>query len=104
MVLEKYREAVEQKTIVSWEETSDFPNGRLVGEVAVAPVFDNKGACTHLVGTVHDITERKYAESALRETEERFRTVTNTARVMLWMAGLDARWTWVNKPCVDFRI
>jgi nitrogen-specific signal transduction histidine kinase/CheY-like chemotaxis protein len=31
----------------------------LTGEVSVAPVFDNKGTCTHLVGSVHDITERK---------------------------------------------
>jgi len=62
MVLGKYRQAIEEKTTVLWEETSDYPTGRLTGEVSVAPVFDKKGRCTHLVGSVHDITERKQAE------------------------------------------
>ena len=43
MVLGKYRQAIEEKTIVVWEETSDYPTGRLTGEVSVAPVFDDTG-------------------------------------------------------------
>jgi PAS domain S-box-containing protein len=62
MVLGKYRQAVEEKAAVLWEETSDYPTGRLTGQISVVPVFDNKGGCTHLVGSVHDITERKRAE------------------------------------------
>ena len=53
MILAGYRQAVEEKTIVSWEETSDYPTGRLTGEVSVTPVFDNNGTCSHLVGSVH---------------------------------------------------
>ena len=62
MVLGKYRQAIEENTVVHWEETSDYPAGRLTGEVSVAPVFDKTGTCTHLVGSVHDITERKRAQ------------------------------------------
>ena len=65
MVLNKYRQAIEENTIVRWEETSDYPTGRLTGEVSVAPVFDDKGTCTHLVRSVHDITDRKRAEEAI---------------------------------------
>jgi signal transduction histidine kinase len=61
MVLGKYRQAIEEGTVVRWEETSDYPAGRMTGEVSVAPVFDNAGTCTHLVGSVHDITEVKRA-------------------------------------------
>jgi len=62
MVLGKYRQAIEEGTVVRWEEISDYPTGRLTGEVSVAPVLDNTGTCTHLVGSVHDITEIKRAQ------------------------------------------
>ena len=65
IVLGKYRQAIQEKCIVRWEETSDYPTGRLIGDVSIAPVFDEAGNCTHLVGSVHDITERKKAEGEL---------------------------------------
>ncbi|MCI0712094.1 MAG: PAS domain S-box protein [Chloroflexi bacterium] len=64
-VLERYSEAIREKKIVRWEETSDYPTGRLTGEVSIAPVFDETGKCTHLIGSVHDITERKQAQTEL---------------------------------------
>jgi PAS domain S-box-containing protein len=69
-VLEKYRQAIKEKTIVHWEETSDYPTGQLTGDVSVVPIFEKTGICTHLIGSVHDITERKQAESELRVTYE----------------------------------
>jgi PAS domain S-box-containing protein len=65
MVLEKYQQVIDKKTRVSWEETSDYPAGRLTGEVCIAPVFNDKGTCTHLVGSVHDITGRKRMEEEI---------------------------------------
>ena len=62
LVLGKYRQAIEEKRPVFWEETSDYPTGRLVGKVSVVPLFDDEGACTHLIGSVHDITEIKRAQ------------------------------------------
>ena len=70
-VLSKYRQAIQEKSTVLWEETTDYPTGRLTGEVSIVPIFDDKGTCTHLVGSVHDITERKQVEAALREREAR---------------------------------
>ncbi len=97
MVVGKYRKAVEEKTILLWEETSDYPAGRLTGEVRVAPVFDNTGTCTHLVGSVHDITDRKRAEKALRESEEWHRTILHTAMDGFWVADTQGHLLEVNE-------
>jgi PAS domain S-box-containing protein len=67
LVREKYRQAIVEKAIVRWEETSSYPSGQLIGEVSIAPIFDREGNCTHLIGSVHDITERKQAEQRLLE-------------------------------------
>lgn len=73
LVKQNYKKAIRQKSICKWEETSEYPTGQLIGEVSVAPVFDIDGKCTHLVGSVHDITERKTAENKIRESELRYR-------------------------------
>jgi PAS domain S-box-containing protein len=49
-----------------------------------------------------DLIERSWAEEKLRESEERFHTMADTAPVMIWMAGPDKLWTFVNKTCLDF--
>jgi PAS domain S-box-containing protein len=51
--------------------------------------FDEHGTLLRIVGMVADITERKRVEEALRESEQRFRLVANTAPVMIWMSGPD---------------
>ena len=66
LVIAKYKEAIQTRQPAHWEEVSDYPSGRKTGEVAVAPVFDADGNCTQLIGTVHDVTERKQAEEELR--------------------------------------
>src|SRR3989304_5584358 len=83
LVLEKYGEAIREKRIVRWEETSEYPTGRLTGEVSVAPVIDDAGNCTHLVGAVHDVTERKRAEAAWAAKNEELRPMTQ----QLWQTA-----------------
>jgi len=78
--IKKYHQAIKQKTIVRWEETSQFPAGMLAYEASVAPVFDMEGNCTHIVGSFHDITERKMVEDRIKklneELEDRVKTRT----------------------------
>jgi len=45
---------------------------------------------------------RKRAEEALRESEERFRIMADSAPVLLWMSDANALCTFFNKPWLDF--
>jgi PAS domain S-box-containing protein len=85
IVVSNYKKAIQEKRIVRWEETTDYPTGRLSGEVSIAPIFDEKGECKYLVGSVHDITERKLSEKALVLSEERYRTIIEQAADAVFM-------------------
>lgn len=60
-----------------------------------APNFDSGGGVIGIVGTLKDVTDRKRADEALRDSEEKFRTITATARdaiIMINNKGQIAYW------------
>jgi len=60
------------------------------------------GQPLRVVGSVHDITERKGAEAALREREERLRILTDDAPVLLSMIDPDDNLVFANNRFLSF--
>jgi PAS domain S-box-containing protein len=60
------------------------------------------GGKKFFIAVIRDITERHRAEEAVRESEQRFRLVADTAPVLMWMSDADKLCTYFNKPWLDF--
>ncbi|HEV2692664.1 MAG TPA: PAS domain S-box protein [Verrucomicrobiae bacterium] len=65
-------------------------------------VRDATGKITGSQGILFDITERKQAEAALGESEERFRTMANSITQLAWIARADGFIFWYNRRWFDY--
>src|SRR6185369_15792599 len=64
LVRGKFRQVIESRVSVLYEETAELPAGRRFGEITLAPVLSPKGAVTHILGAIKDVTAHREAELA----------------------------------------
>jgi PAS domain S-box-containing protein len=70
--------------------------------LTISPVKDSLGQIVGASKVARDIAVQKQADRALRESEQRYRTVTDAAPLLVWMAGTDKLCYYFNKGWLDF--
>ncbi len=100
----KYRE--DDKRIMGSGQPETLVEGNVVGgvertvEVVKAPVIDDEGQMVGLFGIFTDITERIEAERALRESEQKFRSLADQSPNMIFI-NKGGRVVYANRKCED---
>jgi PAS domain S-box-containing protein len=93
-VSDEVQEAVRQKRDHASEFRIVLPDGTVKYlEVAARHEFSACGELAEVVGTYVDVTERKRATEALRESERKFHDYAETASDWLWEIGPDYKFT-----------
>jgi PAS domain S-box-containing protein len=70
-------------------------------EIRASTIMDAQGQPMGLTASIVDITERKRAEEALKESEERYRAVIEGAHDMIQSVALDGSINFVNQAWLD---
>ncbi len=68
-------------------------------EMTITPVCDERGEVTYFIAMKQDITDRKKAETSLRESEELFRSLSVSSPLGIFLTDVHGRLTYANPRC-----
>jgi len=96
------KQALEERTFYQAEYRIVQPGGNVRWLAGLGQFeYDADGQPLRLVGNTQDITERKQAEEALRESEGKYRRIVETANEGICVADGDYFVTYVNQKMAD---
>jgi PAS domain S-box-containing protein len=71
-------------------------------DFSYSPILKNNGKVGGVLVTVVETTNKKKAQDALKESEERFRAMADNIPNLAWMAEADGNIFWYNKKWYEF--
>jgi PAS domain S-box-containing protein len=81
-----------------------FPDGERWFEASIAVQGDPRAPASRLVFLARDVTARKRAETALRESEEKYRLLTEGMKDVVWVLDVESRrFTYVSPSVKNLR-
>ena len=99
-VINKYNESIKAGHPITYEENVIVKNKQVSVETTLTPIFDDGGKCTHLLGSSHDISYQKESEKALRESEEKYRVLTENINDVVWVLDTETMYFSYVSPSV----
>jgi PAS domain S-box-containing protein len=102
-VLDEVERALRQKIDYTIEFRIVLPDGTVKYLEAICHhVFSEQGELIQLVGTNANVTERKHAEQALRESERKHRQLIGSIPCNFWSVNPNGEPTYVNQRLLDY--
>lgn len=92
-----YQRNLADEKLTSYEQEKRYlrPDGSIRWvRILVVPMWDRNDTVRCQMGLVEDITERRRAEEALRESEERFRVALKNSPIAVFSQDRNLRYTW----------
>jgi len=74
---------------------------RVLLSINAAPIFTERGEFDGMVAALEDVTERRRAEEALRQSEERFRAIVESTRDWIWFCDSAGVHRYSNRAIED---
>ncbi len=92
-----------RKTSLPRSTSLKHRDGRLIPiEDSIAPMIEDSGAVSGSIVVFRDISARLESESALRDSEARFRMIADNMAPLAWTADAAGRPTWFNRRWYEF--